>query len=201
MTIRKGEAWGSPGTIDHGDLVARGDREVSRSLELARESAQAFPRVGLVGGDLWRTLGGSTDEARLRTGATLFSIDLGEALLDGRHHYFVAHLVARDRGWRHVAAAMNAQWLGNWNLGPRAHPNDGVLDTYRANLGAVDRWKVRRRLPTGTHLPHPGIVGARTAALTLSLPRALTVYIDGEPVGTGRNVVVRLIPDALQVVA
>ena len=36
--------------------------------------------------------------------------------------------VARRRGWRDFAVAMNAQWIGEWNLGPKAHPNDGIVD-------------------------------------------------------------------------
>ena len=67
------------------------------------------------------------------------------ALVDGRLHLFLAHLVARDRLWRHSFVAMNAQWLGEWNLGPRAHPGDAKLDTYQADLTLSDLPKVRAR--------------------------------------------------------
>ena len=40
---------------------------------------------------------------------------------------------------------MNAQWVGGLNLGPRAHPNDGLLDVYDARLGLTDVVKVRAR--------------------------------------------------------
>ncbi|MEY2467781.1 MAG: hypothetical protein QOF21_479 [Actinomycetota bacterium] len=195
MTIKKGEAWGEPGLLPSDGVVARSDRAISRALEEARARNAPFPTFGIVGGDLRRTLGG--------TGAltTTYPIDVGEALIDGRHHYFVAHLVARDRGWRHVAVAMNAQWLGEWNLGPRAHPNDGVLDTYKANLGLADRLKVRKRLPTGSHLPHPGIAAERGNAVTIELSRPLPVYVDGERVGVGRTLALRVLPDALRTVA
>jgi len=193
VTIKKGEAWGEPGVLPSDGVVASTDREASRVLETARRQSEPFPVVGVSAGDLYRTLGGS--------GQMMFPIDVGELLVDGRHHYFVAHVVARTRGWGHAFVAMNAQWLGDWNLGPRAHPNDGVLDTYRADLGLFDRLKVRRRLPLGAHLPHPGIAGERGAAVAIELPRPLPVYVDGEQIGRGRTLALRVIPDALRVVA
>ena len=201
MTIRKGEQWGEPGVLPDNGVVVRDDRALSRALEAARVAGQPFPTFGVLGGDLCHTLGGTNDEARVRRAASVFPIDLGEVLIDGRLHFFAAHVVARDRWWRHAAVAMNAQWVGEWNLGPRAHPNDGLLDTYRADLGVIDRLKVRPRLATGSHLPHPRIKGERGAAVTFDLPRPLSVYVDGEHVGTGRTLALRVVPDAFRVVA
>ena len=160
-----------------------------------------MPPLGLLGGDLCRTLGGPADEGRLRSpDAVRFSIDLGEALLDGRLHVFVAHLVARTRGWGHVLVGMNAQFVGSWRLGPVAHPNDGLLDVYRADLSLPDRLKVRARVRHGAHLPHPGITQRRTAAFQVDLGRLLPIYLDGERSGQARNVALRVEPDALTVV-
>jgi len=129
-----------------------------------------------------------------------FTVDLGEALLDGRLHLFVAHLVARTRFWTRAFVAMNAQSLGPWNLGPRAHPNDGLLDTYDAHLPPNQLLPVRSRLHHGAHLPHPGIKERRTAALQVDLGRPLPVRLDGVKVGTARVISVRVQPDALTVV-
>jgi diacylglycerol kinase family enzyme len=129
-----------------------------------------------------------------------FSVDLGEALLDGRLHVFVAHLVARTRGWGHALVAMNAQFLGSWVLGPRAHPNDGLLDIYQADLSLVDRLKVRARVRHGAHLPHPGIKERRTSAFQVDLGRPRPVYLDGERWGEARNLSLRVEADALVVV-
>jgi len=96
--------------------------------------------------------------------------------------------------------AMNAQWRGDWNLGPRAHPGDGLLDTYDARLPVGDRLKVRSRLAHGAHLPHPGITERRTAAIQVELERPLAVFLDGEGIGKARNLSVRLEPEALRVV-
>jgi hypothetical protein len=203
VTIRKGEAWGEPGALPDDGVVLRTDAEARAALQDARRHGRPFPALGLLGGDLARTLAAPGDEARLRSvdrGAMTFPVDVGQVLVDGRLHLFVAHLVARSRWWTRAVVAMNAQWLGDWNLGPRAHPNDGLLDTSDARLRLGDLAKVRRRLPTGTHLPHPAISTRRTAAMTFELERALPVWLDGEQVDEGRVLAVRLEPDALRVV-
>src|SRR5437868_4101351 len=100
MTIRKGEAWGAPGALPPDGKIVRSDREARALLTAARRKNEPFPMLGLLGGDLCRTLGGIGDEARLRSeGAMTFSVDVGEALLNGRLHLFVAHLVAHRLGW------------------------------------------------------------------------------------------------------
>ena len=116
-----------------------------------------------------------------------FPIDLGQVLVDGRLHLFVAHLVARNRWWTRACVAMNAQRLGDWNLGPKGHPNDGLLDTSDARLHGPDLPKVRRRLATGTHLPPPAHRGPDgVAAVVFELERPLPVWLDGERVDEGR---------------
>lgn len=201
MTIEKGKAWGVPGPLPADGVVVRSDAEAGAVLEAARRAARPFPVLGLVGGDLCRTLGGRGDEGRLRSErAVTFPVDLGEALVDGVLHLFVAHLVARDRLWSDVFVAMNAQWRGPWNLGPRAHPNDGRIDTYRATLALGDLPKVRARLHHGAHLPHPRITERRAPAVQVELDRERRVEVDGIAVGRGRRISVRVEPDALRVV-
>lgn len=201
MTIEKGKSWGEPGALPADGIIVATDADARRALEAARHAHRAFPVLGLLGGDLCRTVGGTGDEARLRgPDATTFTVDVGEALIDGRLHLFVAHLVARRALWRECFVAMNAQWLGPWNLGPRAHPNDGLLDTYDANLTWADLPKVRARLPLGAHLPHPRIAQRRSSAMQVEFPVPRKVWLDGEPAGEGRALAIRVHPDALSVV-
>ena len=199
MPIAKGQPWGEPAALPDDAVVVRSDAEARAVLEDARRARRPYPALGLTGGDLCRTLGGGRGgEERLRSGqAVRFPVDLGEVLLDGRLHLFVAHLVARSRLWRRAFVAMNAQWLGDWNLGPRAHPNDGLLDSYDARLPLGQLLPVRARLHHGTHLPHPGIRERRAAALQMELDRPLPVRLDGTPVGSARTLSVRVEPDAL----
>ncbi|MDP9403087.1 MAG: hypothetical protein M3P85_07065 [Actinomycetota bacterium] len=201
MTIEKGKPWGGPGALPADGVVVRSDAEARAVLEEARRQQRPFPALGLLGGDLWHTLGGTGDEARLRSPeAATFPVDLGEALVDGRLSFFVAHLVAHNRLWSRGFVAMNAQWRGAWNLGPRAHPGDALLDTYDVRLRHGDLSKVRARLHHGTHLPHPRIKERRAAAVQVELDRALPIELDGERIGAGRMLSVRVHPDALRVV-
>ncbi|MEO7836103.1 MAG: hypothetical protein ABIS21_00500 [Acidimicrobiales bacterium] len=201
MTIEKGRPWGSAGALPADGVVVRSDAEARAALEEARRQGRPFPALGLLGGDLWHTLGGTLDEARLHSRqATTFPVDLGEVLVDGRLLLFVAHLVAHNRLWSRAFVAMNAQWRGSWNLGPRAHPGDALLDTYDVRLQPADLTKVRARLHHGTHLPHPRIRERRTPAVQVELDKALPVELDGERIGVGRVLSVRLQPDALTVV-
>jgi hypothetical protein len=205
VPIAKGQSWGTPGPLPDGAVLVRSDAEAREVLEDARRRRRPFPPLGLLAGDLCRTLGGGAGgpaaaEERLGAGEGVrFSVDVGEALLDGRLRLFVAHLVARNRLWTRAFVAMNAQWLGSWNLGPRAHPGDGLLDTYEARLPAGQLLAVRSRLHHGAHLPHPAIRERRSAGVQVQLERRLPVRLDGRVEGTAENVAVRVQPDALVV--
>jgi hypothetical protein len=206
VPIAKGSPYGTPGGLPDDAVVVRTDGEAREVVEEARRARRPPPVLGLIGGDLCRTLGGGTTggrggEGRLRSvGGVRFPVDLGEVLVDGRIHLFVAHLVARSRSWRRAFVAMNAQWLGPWNLGPRAHPNDGLLDTYDAHLRLGQLLPVRSRLHHGAHLPHPGITERRTAAIQVELEKPLRLWLDGTTVGSARRLSLRVEPDALEVV-
>ncbi len=207
MPIAKGQPWGEPGAFPTDGVVVDTDAKARAVVEEARRQRHPIPTLGLLGGDLCRTLGGEGSsgdrggEGRLRSlGGIKFPIDLGQVLLDGKLHYFVAHLVAHSRLWGQAFVAMNAQWLGPWNLGPRAHPGDGLLDTYESRLSPSQMLVVRTRLHHGAHLPHPGIRERRAPAVQVELPRALPVFLDGIRVGPARHIAVRVEPDALEVV-
>lgn len=202
MIVERGEPWGVPGPLPDDGLVVRSDAEARVVVETARRANLPVPTLGLLGGDMCRTLGGTGDESRLRSPeATTYAVDLGSALVDGRLHWFLAHLVARRSWWRgRVIAVMNAQWLGSWDLGPRAHPGDGLLDISDGDMALSDRVKARRRLVTGTHLPHPKVRTRRVAAAQFDLDPELDVHLDGVRIGRSRSLSVRVEPDAVTVV-
>lgn len=200
MTVEKGTPWGAVGPVPGGAVVVRSDGEARAALEAARRARTELPALGLLGGDLCRTLGGTGDEARLRGAAALVApADLGEVLLDGKVRYFVAHVVVRKGWWRGaITAAMNAQFLGRWDVAPRAHPGDGLLDVVEvaAGMPVGERWKAWRRLPAGAHVPHPSIVVRRVPAVQLDVD-GLGVWIDGERQPPARALSIRLQPDAI----
>jgi hypothetical protein len=197
VPIAKGSSYGEPAPVPAGLVVVRSDSEARSVLEDARRQRRPYPPLGLLGGSLCRTLGGGTgpDLAGVR-----FPVDLGLVLADGRLHLFVSSLVARSRLWTRAFVAMNAQYLSNgWNTGPRAHPGDGLLDTYDVRLKPGQLLAVRARLPLGSHLPHPGIRERRTAALQVELERPLPLWLDGAPAGKTKVLALRVEPDALVV--
>ena len=196
MPIAKGSAYGEPGPVPEGIVLVKSDGEARAVLENARRDRVPYPALGLLGGDLCRTLGGGTGPEL--TGVR-FPVDLGLVLADGRLHLFIASLVARSRLWTRAFLAMNAQYLGKWDVAPRAHPGDGLLDTYDVRLPPGQLAPVRSRLPHGTHLPHPGIKEQRVGALQVELDRALPLRLDGDVVGQARVLSVRVEPDALVV--
>lgn len=202
MTIQKGEPWGEPGALPRHGVLVGSDDEARDIITAARRAGEPIPPLGLLGGDLCRTLGGRGDEGRIRSSeAMTFPVDLGEVLLDGHLHFFLAHLVARRALWRGLSVvAMNAAFVGDLNLGPKAHPNDGLLDvtTGQLHLGELLRARARARL--GAHLPHPRLAMRRVPAEQVEFDRPVPVRLDGRPVGRFRILSIRLEPDALTVV-
>jgi hypothetical protein len=200
MTVEKGQAWGTAGPLPEDGVVVRSDAEARAIVERCRRAGEPIPPLGLLGGDLCRTLGGRGDEARLRSDEAMrLPVDIGAVLLDGRLHWFVAHLVAR-RGWwsGRIVAAMNAQFIGPWDVAPRGHPNDGRLDTIDADPPFGDRLKARRRLPAGAHVPHPAIKQRRVDAAQFEFDRPTSVWLDGVRLeGSVRRLSVRIEADGL----
>lgn len=199
MTIERGEPWGEARPLPRHGVMVRSDREARDIVTAARRAGEPIPPLGLLGGDLCRTLGGRGDEARLRSAeAMTFPVDLGSVLVDGRLHWFVAHLVAKRSWWRgRAVVAMNAQFLGGWDVAPKSHPNDGRLDVLDGDLPLGQRLQARRRLPLGTHLPHPAIEERRVQAVQIDLQRATPVELDGDALGAARSLSIRVEPDAL----
>jgi hypothetical protein len=199
VTIRKGEDWGTQGGLPADGVVVRSDAEARHIVSEHRRAGTPVPPLGLLGGDLCRTLGGLGDESRLRSeDAVLVPVDLGSVLLDGRLHWFVAHLVARRSWWSgRIVAVMNAEFHGDWDVAPRGHPNDGRLDVLDVTMPLGDRLKARRRLLTGTHVPHPGIKERRVDAAQFEFDSPVPIWLDGERVGVARRLSVRIEPDAL----
>jgi hypothetical protein len=200
MTVRRGEAWGRTGQVPAGLVEVRTDAELHALVNRCRRANEPIPPVGLLGGDLCRTLGGSGPAGRLQGDeAFIATVDLGCALLDGRIAWFAAHAVARRSWWRGpVVAATVAEYVGEWDVAPRGHPADGHLDVVEvdAAMGLGERWKARRRLASGTFVPHPSITTRRTANGAWELPRGQHVWLDGVDCGECRHLVVRVEPDA-----
>jgi hypothetical protein len=197
MSVRKGEDWGGPAPLPDNAIVAGTDREAADVVADHRRANTPPPPILLTGGDLARTLGGGRATSSERTHVR---VDLGAVLVDGRLHWFLAHLIAR-RSWLRgrIVMAANAAFLGDWNVAPRAHPGDGRLHLIDADPSFGDRLEARRRLRTGTHLPHPAISVRRVSAAQIDLDRPTPIRLDGHSIGNARSLSIRVEPEAVEV--
>lgn len=202
MSVEKGTDWGERAKPPADLQVFADSAAALEMLAVERRANRPLPPIGLRAGDLVRTLGGPTTPDLATAGEALHvTIDLGAVLVDGSLHWFLDHLIAR-RSWLRgrVLAVANAAFVGEWNVAPRAHPGDGKLDI--VDVGAMsmgDRWQARKRLPMGTHLPHPDITVRRTDAAQFELDRPTPIWLDGRSIGPAQNLSVRLEPDAVDV--
>ncbi|MCC5951267.1 MAG: hypothetical protein JJU45_04145 [Acidimicrobiia bacterium] len=202
MTIRRGQDWGRNAALPDGGVVLDSDAAAAALVTRCRRQGEPLPPVGLVGGDLCRTLGGRRDADLLRSDtATCVEVDVGRVTLDdGTTAWFVAHCLVGRWWWGPGAAVMNAAWYGPYRLGPRAHPGDALLDLTEGTLPLGDRWEARRRARTGAHVPHPALRTARRAEHHLEFGAPLRVTLDGQSVGRARSLEVAVEADALTVV-
>jgi YegS C-terminal NAD kinase beta sandwich-like domain len=202
VTIRKGEAWGTVGPLPAGAVIVRSDVELQRLVHSARSAGEPLPPVALLGGSLMRAVGGSGDERRLGGEVAVVPVDVVQVQLDASTTWAAAHVIAR-RSWWHgpILAAMNAEFVGAWDVTPRGHPNDGRVDLLEvsAAMSVRDRVRARRRLAAGTHLPHPAVTVRQTSSAERTFERAMRVRVDGVPMGTTRTLRLVVEPDALVV--
>lgn len=184
--------------MDPTGVVVKSDIEARQVLDGLRRREQPLVELGLLGGDLAKTVGARGDLQRLHSeDATRLPIDLGSVLIEAKQYWFVSHLVARNSWWHGpVLAVMNAQWIGKWDVAPRSHPNDGLFDIFEGDLAMGDRLKARSRLLTGTHVPHPSIAQQRTKAAHFEFDRPTKIWLDGEPIAKARHISVHIEPDA-----
>ncbi len=191
MTIRRGSSWGESVPAPDDIVLVGSDSELAARLA----GTDARP-VQLVGGDLLATLGGPSRG----TGRQRFPIDVLRVRADGRDVVAVAHVVARGRSrWRGpLVAALNVDRIGRWDVAPRAHPGDGRFDVVEvdAAMSLRDRWQAWRRLPTGTHVPHPAIHVRTTTSISWKFDDPQRLWVDGVARGTVRSLDVVVEPDA-----
>lgn len=208
MPIRKGEAWGAPAPSTGTVFMAGGDRELALSAYDHWQRHEPLT-ASVATGDLLATVG--LEKPRPVEQRWRFSVDLG--LLSatdarGTEHQipFVSHVIAgRMLGRGEMAVVMNTplimtRWLGPLRLGPRAHPNDGVIDVTVGSLPWRQRVEAARRARTGSHLPHPDLRTVRAAQWRHTFARPVSVRVDADPVGSYRRLEASVVPDAFDLV-
>lgn len=211
MTLRRGEDWGERGPLDTDAAVVSSDSELVAAVAVGLTTDPHPPEVGLLGGDLHRTLGSprhTPEELHeghgMRFPVDVCAVELLEETGSERSLYFCAHLVAtQGRGALFAGrtlVAMNAAFRGEENLAPQAHPGDGLLDTIEGSLGFSDRIRARRRFVTGTHLPHPSLATGRVTEAEFEFGSPARIVLDGRNAVHACAFRIRCLPDAVTVV-
>jgi len=192
--------FGVPEPLPPGAPTVHDDAELRALVLEHRHEDRPLPPIGLLGGDLWRTLGGGGVADRLTgDGARTFAVDLGILEADGVPTVFVAHIVI-GRLFAGGTAILQAQWYDGLDLGPRSHPADGRLDVTSGRLAWRQRRAARHRARSGSHLPHPALSHRQVDRLELDFDRPTVVTVDGRRLGRARSVRVSVEPGALSVV-
>jgi hypothetical protein len=200
MTIRPGESWGKVGPVPPDVTSVADDAELAAVLD-AEGWGPAWavaPRAG----DCRRAAGGQTSHDRLEGADTvaLLPWDVLEVRADDQRMWAVAHVIARGVAWSgDLVAVMNVDHLGDWDVAPRAHPNDALADVVRVDpsMGWRARWQARRRLPLGTHIPHPKIQVRRGSFFEFEFERPRQLWVDGTRRATVRRLQITVHPDRL----
>lgn len=192
MPIARGEDWGWEADASGPWPTCGSDAELAAAIEAGIEI------VELTGGDVARTLG-ITSAGPNRTAAWHAPLDALRVWVDDEQpiiaaaHVRIGSWTSRG-GWQ---AAMNAAFVGDQNLAPRAHPGDGLADVVTMSLSGSDRYKARHRVRTGTHVPHPGIKVRRTASETLAVLPRQRVRVDHRPPVKARTVRIEVVSAAI----
>ena len=207
MTIRKGEQWGetveSPSDLHVAPDDAAAREWVVRHRTAAHDVGQHGTQLGLGAGDLARTMGGGRP-GRFPGTVTRACVDLLRVTAGDDTTWAVAHVVARRSWWTgEVLLAMNAQFLGPYDVAPRSHPNDGRVDVVRVDSAMSWRARAhaRSRARTGSHLPHPQLHATSGPTHRAEFSRPLVVWVDGVRWRTASTIDITVEPDALFVYA
>jgi hypothetical protein len=197
MVIGRGIEWGAKGVPPDDTIWFASDRAAANFV--AANPGRAF---GLTAGDLARTLGAGTGHESVGFPIDVMNVDWISSGMPG-HGMAIAHVVARfGHGWRGpVRAAMNAQFMGSWDVAPRGHPNDGRVEILEveASMSIRQRWQARRRLPLGTHVPHPNISVSSRSKFEWNFLEPTPLHLDGRIVARVECVTIEVVADGAHV--
>ena len=188
MTIKKGEDWGSEIRLPSEIHFCSSDAEIA-------VTDQPF---AVTAGDLFRCLGSPRPPLPETQGRSL-PVDALVVTVDGLAGHRLAVSTVEIGSWwsRHeYLCVSNTGFVGERNLAPRSHPNDGRFEIIRLTASLRQRLQIDRRSRTGTHLPHPGIsVGSGTHFSHTRTEAGQQLRIDGHLVSGWNEVSVTIAPD------
>jgi diacylglycerol kinase family enzyme len=93
----------------------------------------------------------------------------------------------------------NGQFLDGLDVVPRGHPGDGRFEVQVYGIAPAQRRAMRRRLGTGTHVPHPEVHAFQGRSVRVTWDAATALQIDGRSGPPMADVAVSLEPHAFSV--
>ncbi|MCB0970318.1 MAG: hypothetical protein KDA97_02190 [Acidimicrobiales bacterium] len=159
-------------------VAVRSDADARRAVEHARRSGLDIPAFELLDGDLYRSVANNPTSDELDG-----HVDVVSVLLDGRPHWFVAHLVARQPSWKgRVIGVLNTPWVGG-RAAPGVDPTDGRLEVFDGVLRPGERRSLRAG--RGSDRPWPKRDGrwGQVSSIDIELGRPTSIWLDGEEAG------------------
>lgn len=191
--IRRGEPWG------HETIVPPDFSTADSDSALARFDSST--PIHISGGDIARSIGNPSRPVIGGSG-TEISIDAMRCIVRGTNSHqetrLAASCVVVGNFWRgrHIIVS-NAGWIGDANISPRAHPNDGVVEemTLSPSMSLRQRILAHQKIRTGTHIPHPDITVSRKKVVEVVRIKREKLNIDGHRVENWSSVSIEVIPD------
>ena len=191
--IRRGEAWG------HATVMPDKVNDVDSDASLG--SSDASEPVFVSHGDIARSIGNpsrppsGSDCTEISIDAmkcTILKTEVGDIVVNAASSIVVGSF------WkgRNVIVS-NAGWLKNSNVAPRAHPNDGVVEVLNlsSSMSLRQRALARRKMLTGTHLPHPEISMSRESSFRIDRTKNEKLMIDGIRIPNWSEISIEVVPD------
>lgn len=208
MPVERHADWGRPGDPPADLEWFADDASAARSIAALRARGVTGIEVGLSAGDMVRTLGRGSSPVCYR----LDVLDVRLVTRDGPRTVLALAHVIEDRPRRSplrrllrppasvppaARYVMNAEFVGDLDVAPRGHPNDGrceVVD-FAPSMPTRQRRQAVDRMRRGDHLPHPDISVRRVGEENWEPSGA--VFVDGRPVLGVSSIVVTVVPDAI----
>ena len=211
MSIKKGEPWGVPASGPPDREISGSDAQLAQWVATAPGALVRFrPDAS---SDLARAVGLGAGEPA-GTELTMDALELADGTLavnmavfgvpPDRLGRFSTRIEMRARvddgdwfeGRATTVVCAVGQWLRGLDLIPRGHPGDGRAEMQAYRLRPPERRAMRRRLPTGEHLPHPRILGRTGRRLEIEAATAVPIEVDGIRRPPASRLVARVVPGA-----
>ncbi len=210
--IRPGEEWGSPAAAPADVEVSGDDATLARTVARAPGALIRFHPYPT--SDLARAVGLGSGEP-VGTALPLDALELGDATLACNMCVFGTppDRLRRSSAWLDLEIELDGrpwfngrattvvvaigQFLRGLDVVPRGHPGDGKAEIQVYELEKRERGEMRKRLATGTHLPHPRIRQRTAHTISLRADPSAPTEVDGlDPPEVTTMTTISVIPGA-----